>query len=918
MTQAHFKLNLQDADTRAKLTPMMQQYWDVKLEHSDCLLFYRMGDFYELFFEDAITASKALGLTLTKRGQLDGQDIPMCGVPFHAYDGYLSRLIKHGHKVGICEQTETPAEAKKRDGHKALVRREVIRIVTPGTLTEESLLDARQNNYLASVGMAKGHYSLSWLDISTGQLNIQRIGHKQAHLWTALNRLEPREIFFPISLSSAFHEAGFHQSSLLTPHPDTIFDAENAKKNIKNCYGVEDISVLGDLQKAEISSLGGLLSYVSLTQKNQSLKIQRPVLITDQMVMEIDPATRRNLEINRTLSGERSGSLLHTIDHCITAFGARLFSAQLNAPLTDVQTINERLDGVEWFFSQPQLSDQAREFFKSMPDIERALSRLMMGRGGPRDLKGVEQALAATQKLHALLQQKHQTQSNDNVTTLWDHSNNRREPNQEWPTLLSEQFNRMQSLDFQPLRQELAEALKDDLPLLSRDGGFIREGYSAILDEFRNLQKNSRQIIASLQKKYADETNVQGLKIKHNNVLGYFIDVTALHAQKLFDREDVFIHRQTLANNVRFTTTELSELAKKITEAEFRALATEQELFDKLVAKVMGIYDDLKGLAQALAQIDVSVSLAHLAKKYQFCRPVIDQSLIFDVQQARHPVVERALHNQEDSKSFIPNDCQLVEGQKLWLLTGPNMAGKSTFLRQNALITILAQMGSFVPAEKAHIGVVDKLFSRVGAADDLARGQSTFMVEMVETATILNQATERSLVILDEIGRGTATFDGLSIAWGTVEYLHDISKTRGLFATHYHELTQLVPKLENLKAFQVAVKEWKNDIVFLHTVKQGSADRSYGIHVAKIAGLPSPVISRAQEVLETVQKQHNIDLQDDNGRVEMTDLAKIHEQTTDPKTQRQQELMKKIDPDSLTPREALQVLYDLKESMDHE
>ena len=607
--------------------------------------------------------------------------------------------------------------------------------------------------------------------------------------------------------------------------------------------------------------------------------------------MEIDGATRRNLELTRTLSGERKGSLLETIDKTVTGTGARLLQARLSAPLTDLNQITQRQDEVETFVVQKSLRENLIDKLRDAPDIERALARLSVDRGGPRDLGAVKDGLRVAENILTIL---HQAKC---------------EPFKQISNDLK------QSNSLQKISDTLREALKDDLPFLDRDGGFIAPGFHPKLDELRGLRDDSKRHIAELQAKYRGMTDIETLKVTYNNVLGYFIDVTARHADKLMVKigdekadDNPFIHRQTLANNVRFTTPELSELERDLSSAADKALAIEQEIFTDLVKHVNNIAEEIGCIAGGLAALDVASAMAILASEQNYTRPIIDNSLAFDIIDGRHPVVEAALLKQ--SNSFIPNDCDLGEAQRLWLLTGPNMAGKSTFLRQNALIVILAQIGSYVPAKSAHIGAVDRLFSRVGAADDLARGQSTFMVEMVETATILNQATDRSLVILDEIGRGTATFDGLSIAWACVEQLHEVNKSRALFATHYHELTELQSSLDALTCYSLQVKEWKGDIVFTHNVAKGTADKSYGIHVAQLAGLPDNVIGRAQDILKKLTSGD----QSKSPKNIAQDLPLFTTQTPPPEVKESaiEAKLKEIDPDNLSPREALEALYTLK------
>jgi DNA mismatch repair protein MutS len=812
----------------ANATPMFQQYFGVKKAHPDCLLFYRMGDFYELFFDDAKAAATALDITLTHRGQQGGEPIPMCGVPHHAAEGYLARLIRQGFRVAVCEQTEDPAEAKKR-GSKSVVARDVVRIVTPGTLTEETLLDARSHNYLAALAEAAGGFGLAWVDMSTGDLQTQPVDPNA--LEAALARLSPSELLLSEKLydDPRLAPAMAEFSRVTSPLPGARFDSDNGRRRLEAAYGVTALDAFGAFDRAELSAAGALVDYLELTQKGKLPRLSPPRRWRQGGVMEIDAATRRNLELTRTLTGERRGSLLATIDRSVTGAGARLLAARLSAPLTDPGAIEGRLDAVTFFVGSERAREGLREILKVIPDVDRALSRLSLDRGGPRDLAAIRDALAEIGPVRVAVAKAG--------------------PLEPPPPAIVEALDALG--DHSELVSILRDALAADLPILTRDGGFVAQGYAPELDRLRGLRDESRRLIANLQAKYARETGIGSLKVKHNNVLGYFIEVTTTHADKVIGREG-FIHRQTTANAARFTTVDLGELERDLSQAADKALAVELGIFADLVGKVLGRAEAIALAASALARLDVAAALADLSVDRDWCRPRVDDGFGFEIEGGRHPVVEASLP--EGPSAFIANDCALIPEDRIWLLTGPNMAGKSTFLRQNALIAVLAQVGCYVPARKATIGMVDRLFSRVGAADDLARGRSTFMVEMVETAAILNQAGPRGLVILDEIGRGTATYDGLSIAWATVEHLHEANGCRALFATHYHELTALADRLDALSCHSMAVKEWKGDVVFLHEVIAGAADRSYGIHVAKLAGLPGAVIDRAAQVLERLER----------------------------------------------------------------
>jgi DNA mismatch repair protein MutS len=883
----------------ARVTPMMEQYLEIKAANPELLLFYRMGDFYELFFEDAEIASKALGIILTKRGKHQGQDIPMCGVPVERAEDYLHRLIAQGLRVAVCEQMEDPAAAKAR-GNKSVVRRGVVRLVTPGTLTEDNLLDARTNNYLLAIARARSssggdRFGLAWIDISTSEFMVTECSGSE--LAATLARINPNEAIVADALYSDNELAPtLRELTAVTPLTRDVFDGATAERRLCDYFAVATMDGLAAMSRLEATAAAAAVTYIDRTQVGKRPPLSPPAREAAGTTMAIDPATRANLELTRTLGGERRGSLLDAIDCTVTPAGSRLLAQRLAAPLTDSAAIARRLDAVAEFVEDAAAREDIRDALRNAPDMSRALARLSVGRGGPRDLAGLRDGiLAADQALSRL------EWLNDPPAEIAAVMDELRRPSRD-------------------LAQEYARALAEQLPLIKRDGGFVREGYESALDETRSLRDASRLVVAAMQARYADATSIKGLKIRHNNVLGYFVEVTAQHGDKLMSPplNATFIHRQTLAGQVRFTTSELGEIEAKIANAGDRALGLELEIFDRLAAMALAASDDLRAAAHAFAMLDVATALAKLAVDDNYVRPEVDQSLSFAVEGGRHPVVEQSL--KRDGQPFIANSCDLSPGPsqkngQLWLITGPNMAGKSTFLRQNALIALLAQIGAFVPATRARIGVVDRLFSRVGAADDLARGRSTFMVEMVETAVILNQASERSLVILDEIGRGTATFDGLSIAWAAIEHLHEANRCRTLFATHYHELTALSAKLPRMFNATVRVKEWQGDVVFLHEVLPGSADRSYGIQVAKLAGLPPAVIARAKSVLAKLEAQDR----GQTARALVDDLplfavpSRASAQDAPPSEAEQlMQAVKALHPDEMSPREALEALYALK------
>ena len=875
----------------------MAQYLSIKARHDDALLFFRMGDFYELFFEDAVEAARVLDITLTSRGEYEGKPIPMAGVPYHAAEGYLARLIKAGCRVAVCEQTETPAEAKKR-GSKAIVNRDIVRIVTPGTLTEDALLPARQDQALAAIALGSGgtEAAIAVCDVSTGRFDVTALPAE-----TLADSLMAYPLSELLVSESDLDLAAIANATALSSAPVTFRPARSAThKNgealLKETYGIAALDAFGDFSRAELAAIGLLLDYVKLTQAGSDIRLDPPVRARAEGHLAIDPATRTSLEIDRSMRGERAGSLLGTIDRTVTAPGARLLAARLARPSVDRSEIEARFDAVSWFADDRDTVESVRASLKAAPDLERARTRLRLGRGGPRDLVGIGRALTA---------------AHDAAVRLAETASG-------LPPKVAEAI---AALDLRnsdalaALARDLDAALSENPPTLARDGGFVAPGWDAALDEARGLRDDSRQIIAALQARYAEETGIAALKIKFNNVLGYFVDVPARHGDPLMKPplSETFIHRQTLASNVRFSTQELSELAGKISRAEDEAKARELAIFDSLCERIDQLTASLSRTAAAIAELDVAAASAEWAFEADAVRPVLTDDTSFAATSLRHPVVEAAL--KKDGQGFTANHLDLSgnePGTRLLLVTGPNMAGKSTYLRQAALAVILAQAGLFVPARALTLGLCDRIFSRVGASDDLARGRSTFMVEMVETAAILNQATERSFVIMDEVGRGTSTWDGLAIAWAAVEHLHSVNRSRALFATHYHELTKLVEDLPGAANASLRAKEWKDDLVFLHEVQPGPADKSYGVQVAKLAGLPKKAVKRAGQILKQLEAEP--------GAPESLPLfaaASLGPDTEDDDIgdtgpSEADLLLEQIDPDSLTPREALDLLYRLK------
>ena len=901
------KISLSKVETTVTppVTPMMQQFLEIKKRHQDCLLFYRMGDFYELFFEDAVTASDTLDIVLTKRGKHNGEDIPMCGVPVHSYESYLHKLIRNGFKVAVCEQLEAPEEAKKR-GYKSVVKRDVVRIITSGTITEDTLLDLSSSSFLLAISIHRDTASLAWADISTGEFFTSSIA--VSNLASEISRINPKEILISdkLLLDNSFSEIFKEWRKVITSQVDSFFDGVKGERKMKQFYEVSSLDSFGDFSKLELGCCGALLEYIELTQKGNMPRLDVPGKFVTREFMAIDAATRRNLEIFNIVSGEQKGSLFNIIDMTISAAGSRLLQSYLGAPLMNSVSINNRFDMMQFFIDNQQIRGALRECLKLIPDMERAVSRICMGRGSPRDMSSIRDGLAQSLNISGMLIGDLPSGISSYVGDLGNH---------------------------EELHQLLDEAIVEEPSLQLQQGGVIRAGYHPKLDEYRNIMVESEVFKNRLRDKYRADTGIENLKITRNNILGYFVEVTAQKASKI---PVDFIHRQTLASVVRYTTEELRELEQDIVNAQSYAIDLEVEVFTSLIDKVKEHSGTVIKTARAIAGLDVMSSFAELSVQRNYSRPVVDETTQFEIKGGRHPVVEVIAED-----DFIKNNCNLSGDERLWMLTGPNMAGKSTFLRQNAMIAIMAQIGCYVSADSAQIGIIDRVFSRVGAADDLARGRSTFMVEMVETATILNQSTNRSLVILDEIGRGTSTFDGLSIAWAVVEHIHNVNKCRALFATHYHELTALSSKLTHLACYTVKVQEWKGKVIFMHEVIAGVADRSYGIHVAQLAGLPKKVTKRADEILKILQKNETgsalTGLAEDLPLFSMAapkpSSPKLHSNSkgsssNNPKItlefqkrnsgndDKLHKAVSEITPDNLTPREALDILYKIKGLVD--
>ncbi|GAA4641844.1 DNA mismatch repair protein MutS [Pontixanthobacter gangjinensis] len=858
-----------------KQTPMMEQYHALKAQAEGCLLFYRMGDFFELFFDDAKQAAAILDIALTARGKDSGEPVPMCGVPVHAAEGYLARLIKAGCRVAIAEQVETPEQAKKRGGYKALVQRDIVRFVTAGTLTEEALLEPRRANMLAAVCEVRGIIGLASCDISTGQMVLEECDAESLN--AALARIGASEVVAPEGWESVPEDA--------IERPRADFSSDEGERLLKSLHEVKTLDAFGDFSRAMLAAGGGLIAYLDHVGRGNLPLLLPPRIRAGNAQLAMDEATRASLEILVSQQGGRPGSLIAAVDRCVSGAGARQLADDLSSPLCDLSAISQRLALVDYFHRDPLLRADLREVLRALPDIGRALGRVVAGRGSPRDLGQIRDGLAEARRIRDFLSQK-----------------------TDRPPLLDALLPMMAGHG--ALVDMMQRALIAAPPTERSNGGYIAEGYDAALDELRSVSGNARRAIAALEARYRTDTGIAALKIKHNGVLGYFIEVPAKHADPLMSADSGFTHRQTMAGAVRFNSLSLHEEAGRINEAGGHALVAEDAHFEQLTSAVVADRQAIAVTADALSRLDVSAGQAERAAESDWCRPEISESTTLEILGGRHPVVEAALAKSGDR--FVANDCILDESDRLWLIGGPNMGGKSTFLRQNALIVLLAQAGGYVPAASARIGLVDRLFSRVGASDNLAKGRSTFMVEMVETAAILSQATDRSFVILDEVGRGTSTYDGLALAWAVVEAVHETNRSRCLFATHYHELARLADSCDSLSLHHVRAREWKGDLVLLHELAEGPADRSYGLAVARLAGIPKPVVKRAKSVLDKLEK----------GRAETGGLAAglgdlplfaaIIEQEGTQDTGILAQLME-TDVDALSPREALELIYRLKQ-----
>lgn len=863
------------------LTPAMRQYQRFKAEHPDAILLFRMGDFYETFYEDAQLCARELSITLTSRNKNDRHPIPLAGVPYHALEGYLAKLVRAGHKVAICEQVEDPKQAV------GVVRRDVVRVVTPGTLTDEALLEESSENFLAAVHRQEETSALAWVELSTGRFYAQQIPTEE--LIDELVRLHPSEVLISegwlTQKDCALKPLPQSIGCVLTAQESWQFDSANSMEKLTRHFSTTGMDGFGfEADDLALVPAGVVLHYLQETQKTALDHVHRLQQWNTDSHMRIDQTALRSLEIERTLrDGSRAGSLLGALDQTCTAMGARLLRQWICYPLTELDAIVARQDAIAELLQESSALNQSRDALSGLADIERINGRICTARATPRDLLALGETLAALPEISQAM----------NVC--------------ETPILrgLSQSLSQVQ-----PLAERLLEALLEELPLTVREGGIFRNGYHAQLDRLRDISRDGQQWLAEFQAQESRRSGIQNLKVGFNKVFGYYLEVSNR------DREKVppeFVRKQTIKGAERYITDVLKKHEVEVLTAETRANELEYDLFDKLRSELATQSDLIQTVAAALATLDVLCNLAHLARQRRYCRPKITLEPELDVVDGKHPVLEQSLGQQ-----FVPNDVKLSKAATRFLvLTGPNMAGKSTYIRQVALLALMAQTGSFIPAKAATVGITDRIFARVGASDELARGQSTFMVEMVETANILNNATDRSLVVLDEIGRGTSTFDGLALAWAISEHLAQHIRCRTMFATHYHELTELNDLLEGVGNANVAVREWKDQIVFLHTIAPGGTDKSYGIHVARLAGNPTTVITRAREVLERLQ-------QDFSKEVNLSELsAKRDRSTSDDKQrtlfdqhyERVVANLREIDVNNLTPMEALQKLQKLQEQL---
>ncbi len=879
-----------------KLTPMLLQYLEIKEQHQDTFLFYRMGDFYEMFFEDAVIASKILGITLTSRNKkTDAVQVPMCGIPYHALQGYLGKLIKAGKRVAICEQVEDPAVAK------GIVKREVVRVVSPGVITDELLLDDKSNNYIGSLTAKDvGNnrlFGVSFLDVSTGEFLVGEFldpGETAEAVLDQLTRFTPSELLVPRNSGKHIYQLIQTATALLpdvcvTERDSHVYHQDDAARLLHDHFGVVTLDGFGCTSfSTGISAAAALLEYIQDTQKTAIDHIEKLTPIDTEAILQIDDSSRRNLELTQTLIGAgKQGSLLSVLDFTCTPMGARLLKQNLLSPLQEPRRINNRLDAVTYFFKNSPLRKELRALLERVYDLERLNSRMILGSGNGRDMLAMKSSLGNLPDIHNLL-------TDCNTIKLID---------------ITEQLDTLSDLC-----ALLESSISHEAPVGTREGNLIKKGYNSELDELLHLLRDGKQLILDLEAKERESTGIAKLKIGFNKVFGYFIEVSKIQADKVPDH---YIRKQTLVNAERFITPELKDFETKVLGAEDKRVDLEYQLFTEIRTRLADSSSRILHTAHLLAQVDFLSASAEIAHKYNYRRPEIHDGEEISIKEGRHPVIERSL----PSGKFVPNDVHLDQSNdEVLIITGPNMAGKSTVLRQTALIVLMAQMGCYVPAEHARIGVVDRIFTRVGAMDDLRRGQSTFMVEMSETANILNNATEKSLVILDEIGRGTSTFDGLSIAWAVAEDLVQ-KNDRGvktLFATHYHELTELASTHERVQNFSIAVREWQGNIIFLHKLVKGGTSRSYGIQVAALAGVPDHVVKRAEEILKDIEHSGSLRTTEVPAKKKRAGKVRKHPGQLSlfaPPTDQLRDYLATINLDECAPIDALTALYALKDML---
>ncbi|AVP87174.1 DNA mismatch repair protein MutS [Candidatus Phycorickettsia trachydisci] len=848
-------------------TSIIKQYLDIKYQNLDCIILFRLGDFYELFFEDAVIISKLLGLTLTKRSNKE-DNVPMCGVPYHALANYLPKIVEEGFKVAICDQIETPEEAKKRGGTKAVIKRDVVRIATSGTMFEDGVVE-NAPNYLMSLVCNQETAAIAYVDITTLEFKTTCVPINC--LLAEVTRIDPKEILVPQSVRPLLHQILTPYKSKLVSQVDSYFAVSKCTRSILEYYNIANISSLGQLRDLSVVSIGSVLQYLSLTQKSNLPQLGFPKILNNSKFMLIDAVTRSGLEISRNNKGMVKGSLFDALNSTITKSGARLFYSMLASPLTDIEEIKFRHDLIEFFKDNLNLCNQIRSILNQLGDPERSISRINMHRASPADLLDLKNAIVITNKIKEFFTS---------------------ELGLIMPDLLEKAFYGLQGHD--EIYNLIHEAIIETD--LAEEVTYIKHSYHQKIQELCDLIKDSHKIVGQLRLKYVSSTGIENLKISQNNVLGMFVEVSSRNISKL---DDTFIHRQTTVNGARFTTSELQNLEKDIINAQGLLRGLEKEIFTEICHSIMQEFISLNSMATSLNFLDVITSAALFAHEKNYCKPEMLEDNTFIIKDGRHPVVEDYLKS--DQTSFIANDSDLSDGHNIWLLTGPNMSGKSTFLRQNAVIAIIAQAGFFVPASYAKIGIIDKVFSRIGASDDLAKGQSTFMVEMTETAAILAQATSKSLIIIDELGRGTSTYDGVSIALSCLEYIHDAIKCRSLFATHYHELASFSSNWPNIRNYHVSAKEVAGSLLFLHKIKEGPSDRSYGIKIAKLAGIPISVIRRAEQIFNSLQQDVKLTVPADEINYEDDNYQKI------------KDYICKLDANQITPRNALDEIFKLQE-----